>query len=89
VVAFSFDDDKTSVLPLFLTGRWFNSKEVPMEHINAEGLPEPVARAVEAMVQALREQLAKNQMKEPGELPVWRGTVIGSLTREEIYDDVA
>jgi hypothetical protein len=60
-----------------------------MEHINVEGLPEPVARALEAMVQALREQLAKDQKKEPGELPVWPGTVIGSLTREEIYDDVA
>jgi hypothetical protein len=60
-----------------------------MEHINVEGLPEPVARAVEAMVQALRKQLAKDQKEEPGELPVWRGAVIGSLTREEIYDDVA
>lgn len=60
-----------------------------MEHINVEGLPEPVARAVQAMIQALREQLAKDRPKEPGELPVWRGTVIGSLTREEIYDDVA
>jgi hypothetical protein len=60
-----------------------------MEHINVEGLPEPVARAVAAMVQAIREEIAKDQKKVPGELPVWRGMVIGSLTREEIYDDVA
>jgi 4'-phosphopantetheinyl transferase EntD len=60
-----------------------------MESINVEGLPEPVARAVQAMVQALREQLAHDQQKAPRELPVWPGTVIGSLTREEIYDDVA
>ena len=60
-----------------------------MEHINVEGLPEPVARAVQAMVQALREHLAKEQKKEFAELPVWPGTVIGSLTREDIYDDVA
>jgi hypothetical protein len=60
-----------------------------METINVEGLPEPVARALAAMVQALREQLAKDQKTEPRELPVWPGTVIGSLTREEIYDDVA
>jgi hypothetical protein len=60
-----------------------------MENINVEGIPEPVARAVQAMVQALREQLAKEQKKEPGELPVWPGTVIGALTREEIYDDIA
>jgi hypothetical protein len=60
-----------------------------METINVEGLPEPVARALEAVVQALREQLTKDQKKEPSELPLWPGTVIGSLTREEIYDDVA
>jgi hypothetical protein len=60
-----------------------------MEHINVEGLPEPIARVVKAMVQALRQELAKDEKKAPGELPVWRGTVIGSLTREEMYDDVA
>jgi hypothetical protein len=77
------------MLPLFLTGRWVNQKEHTMENINVEGLPEPVARAIEAMIQALREQLAKDQKKEPADLPVWPGTVIGSLTREEIYDDIA
>jgi hypothetical protein len=61
-----------------------------METINVEGLPEPVARALEAMVQAVREQLAKDQKKAPSGLPVWSGAVIGSLTRDEIiYDDVA
>jgi hypothetical protein len=64
--------------------------EVSMETISVKGLPEPIVRAVEAMVQALREQLTntKGQRKEPVELPLWRGTVIGSLTREDIYDDV-
>ncbi len=55
--------------------------------------PNPYRRSVDtpvqAMVQALREQLPKDQKKGPGELPVWPGTVIGSLTREEISDDVA
>jgi hypothetical protein len=63
-----------------------------METINVEGLPEPVVRAVAAMVQTLREQLAKEEKQakhEPIELPLWRGTVIGSLSREDIYDDVA
>jgi hypothetical protein len=54
-----------------------------MEHINVEDLPEPVARAVQAMVQALREQLTKEQKKEASELPVWPGTVIGSLTEKK------
>jgi hypothetical protein len=35
-----------------------------MENISVEGLPEPVAMAVQAMIQALREQLAKDQKKE-------------------------
>ena len=72
-----------------LNGEMVPQKEVSMETINVEGLPEPVVRAVEAMVQTLREQLAKGEKKEPVDLPLWRGTVIGSLTRDEIYDDVA
>jgi hypothetical protein len=60
-----------------------------MATINVEGLPESVVRAVEAMAQTLREQLVKGEQKEPVELPLWRGTVIGSLRREAIYDDVA
>jgi hypothetical protein len=58
-----------------------------MEHMSVEGLPEPVTRAVEAMVQAL--PLAKNEKKEPGELPMWPGTVISSLPHGERYDDIA
>jgi hypothetical protein len=34
-----------------------------MEHMNVEGLPKPIAWAVEAMVQALREQFVKDQKK--------------------------
>lgn len=52
-----------------------------------EGLPEPVARAIEAVVQALRQQLPPPAQKKqtPG-LPRWEGQVLGKLTREEIYD---
>ena len=60
-----------------------------MEHIHVEGLPEPVARAAQAVGQALHEQLAKEQKKEPAELPIWPGTVIGFPTQEDIYEDVA
>jgi hypothetical protein len=55
-----------------------------MEHMGVAGLPEPVTRAVEAMVQAL--PLAKNEKKEPGELLMWPGTVISALTHGERYD---
>jgi hypothetical protein len=55
--------------------------------INVEGLPEPVARALETVVQTLRSQLV-NKRAEPSrkiELPRWPGTVTSSLRREDIY----
>jgi hypothetical protein len=51
-------------------GEKIQSEGVTMETINVEGLPEPVARALEALVQAVREQLAKDQKKAPSGLPV-------------------
>jgi hypothetical protein len=83
-----FDQCKTSALFLLLTGKWFKDGG-SYGKINVEGLPEPVARAIQAMVQGLREQLAKDDIKKPTELPVWPGMVIGPLTRDEIYDDNA
>jgi hypothetical protein len=60
-----------------------------MQHIDVSDLPEPVARAIETMVQALRQQLAEPAAIKPPtrELPRWEGQVTGTLTREEIYDD--
>jgi hypothetical protein len=62
-----------------------------MKHIDVHDLPEPVARAIQTTVEAVRQQL-----KQPGpaaprpvkDLPRWEGTVLGRLTREEIYDDL-
>ena len=60
-----------------------------MEQIDVSDLPEPVARAIEAMVQTLRQQLGlAAPMKQVNVLPRWEGQVIGNLTREEIYDDI-
>jgi hypothetical protein len=60
-----------------------------MEQIDVHGLPEPVARAIQAMVEALRDQLARPAPKtEARELPRWEGQVRGNLTREELYDDI-
>ncbi len=64
-----------------------------MESIDVSDLPEPVARAVEVMVQAFRKQLAREETKngypeQVEELPVWKGKPLGNLTREEIYRDV-
>ena len=58
-----------------------------METIDVSGLPEPVVRAIEAVVQALRQQQPQlPKKKEPRDLPRWDGQVLGKLTREEIYD---
>jgi hypothetical protein len=60
-----------------------------METINVKDLPEPVAQAIAIMVNTLREQLRVDKKKQPVHLPVWEGKPIGTLIREEIYDDVA
>ena len=61
-----------------------------MKTVDVSDLPEPLARAVEAMVEALRKQLSgKEQKKQAIHLPVWKGTVKSQLRREDIYDDVA
>ncbi len=60
-----------------------------METISVHGLPESIARAIEAMVNTLRQQFAlKKQHKQPLKLPAWEGKPLGKLTREEIYEDV-
>jgi hypothetical protein len=60
-----------------------------METINVKDLPEPVAQAIAMIVDTLREQLRVDERKHPVHLPVWDGKPIGTLTREEIYDDGA
>ena len=63
-----------------------------MEHINVEGLPEPIVRDLEVIVEMAR-KLAGHQSSmprhEPVTLRVRKGTVYARLTREEIYDDIA
>jgi hypothetical protein len=58
-----------------------------MQNIDVSDLPESVARAIEAVVQTLRQQLPQPaQKKRTVDLPRWEGMVLGKLTREEIYD---
>ena len=60
-----------------------------MKTINVEGLPEPIARSLEAMVQAVREEIGNAEKpRQRVELPVWKGKILCPLTREEIYQDV-
>lgn len=60
-----------------------------MQTINVEDLPEPVARALAAVVQTMREQLRTTAEQRPRvKLPARPGKVIGPLTREKIYEDI-
>ena len=62
-----------------------------MKLIDVEGLPEPIAQALEIVVHALRTQYAAPPEKpthEPRELVVWPGKVLSDLTREDIYGDI-
>lgn len=57
--------------------------------ISLEGIPEPMAHAIEIMVQSAR-QLAANGDKPSAlgvELPVWNLGVKQPLRREDYYDD--
>jgi hypothetical protein len=62
-----------------------------MKTIDVDGLPEPVAQAIAALVQAIRAQLRTQAEAHPPqkvELPSWPGNVTSRLTREEIYEDI-
>lgn len=56
--------------------------------VNLNDLPEPVARTILAMVEAIRTRLrGRADAPPPGPMPTRHGTILGRLTREEIYAD--
>lgn len=62
-----------------------------MQTIDVHDLPEPVAKAIEVMVQTIRTQTVRGKDQEdqlpPPQLPLWPGMIIGTLRRREIYED--
>jgi hypothetical protein len=62
---------------------------VTERQVNLEGVPEPIARAIEIMAQTARKLAANDRRKERPrvELPVWNLGVKGPLRREDYYDD--
>jgi hypothetical protein len=65
-----------------------------MRSIDVHDLPEPVAKAIEGMVQTIRSQVSggKNGVKKSKRrmaLPKWKGQAIGALRRREMYEDVS
>lgn len=60
-----------------------------MKTIDVDNLPEPVVKAMEVVVQTLREQFhPAEKPRVRVELPTWPGNVLGNLSRTELYDDV-
>jgi hypothetical protein len=72
-------------------GTTVSHEEVSMEPLNVEGLPEPIVRGLEVIVEMARKLTGKKASpprREHVKLGVRKGTVYGKLTREEIYDDI-
>jgi hypothetical protein len=62
-----------------------------MKTINVEGLPQPIIRGLEIVADLARKltgQTSPAPQRERVTLGVRKGTVYGTLTREDIYDDV-
>jgi hypothetical protein len=58
-----------------------------MNSIDVRDLPEPQAKAIADQVAYWRKYFAVKKAKRLVELPVWKGKVLGRLTREELYGD--
>lgn len=63
-----------------------------MKTIDVEGIPDQIAQALARFVRAYREHLtrtsAPHHEERPKALPLWPGTVLGHLTRDDIYDHI-
>jgi hypothetical protein len=64
-----------------------------LETIDVTGLPEQVVEGIQNLVQSIRRNLPAQEAEtktSPSSmtLPRWEGTVLGSLSRRELYDDV-
>jgi len=57
--------------------------------LNLEGIPEPIARALEVVAELARQMARrpKEQTRTAPELPVWTLGVIGPLDRDAVYDE--
>ena len=58
--------------------------------ISLDGIPEPIARAIELLAESARRVSAigsRDEENRPVELPVWKLGVKQPLRREDFYDD--
>jgi hypothetical protein len=61
-------------------------KPMTPRQISLEGVPEPIARAIELMVQSARELAGQRAANRKVELPVWNLGIKQPLQREDYYD---
>ena len=63
-----------------------------LKSIDVTGLPGPVVADIQKLVETIRNALPPAPpgppAARPADLPQWEGTVLGTLTRRELYDDV-
>jgi hypothetical protein len=65
-----------------------------LETIDVTGLPDQVVEDIQKLVQSIRKNLPTKEGPEARpspssvSLPRWEGTMHGSLSRRELYDDV-
>ncbi len=66
-----------------------------MNAVDLEGLPEEQAKFIKDIVGFLRQKAARNRLRSPGDdedvsivFATHDSTVLGSVSREEIYDHV-
>ena len=65
-----------------------------LDTIDVTGLPEQVVEDIRNLVQSIRRNLSEKEEPAPRPspssvtLPRWQGTVLGSMSRRELYDDV-
>jgi hypothetical protein len=67
-------------------------EEISMEHLNVEGLSQPIVRGLEVVVEITRKLTGRKPLpscRQRIALGVRKGTVYGKLTRDEIYDNIA
>ena len=62
-------------------------KEKDSKRINTEGIPAPIVRGLETVVEMIRGQMPQSKRKQGENLLVKHGRVTGSLHRRDIYDD--
>jgi hypothetical protein len=56
--------------------------------IDVSGLPDPVIRDIQQLVQTIRDKVAMSKPTPAvAPLPLWEGVVLGRMERRELYED--